>query len=78
MEQEFNDQKHVTSLIVCVHVCLPPVCEPQATQQIYTRKSIGAISTRNYAHDGTINVFMSVIFVYNTIIKCIACQEYFH
>lgn len=26
MEQEFNDQKHVTSVIVCVWVCLPSLC----------------------------------------------------
>lgn len=50
MEQEFNDQKHVTSAMVCA--C---VLEPQATQQIYTRKSIGAISFQNYTDDGTMN-----------------------
>lgn len=49
MEQEFNDQKHVMSVILCVCVCLL-----QATQQIYALK---INRTDFHLTDGTICFF---------------------
>lgn len=73
MEQEFNDQKHGTSVIVCVYqLC---ACECVSHRQLnkftHENQSEQLQSHRNYTDEGTINAFMPVIFIYNYEMHCV-------
>lgn len=62
MEQEFNDQKHVTSVILCVSMWLR-VCISHRQPNKFTQKI-----NRTDFYD---------IYSYNKYFSGIACQEYF-